>query len=99
MFELAEVEEYRKTIEVIPHIKYIEYHWNFRSNYYLTDKYLPLLPARTKYFLDMNNLDLKTVPDLDEKLRMLNWNDKRIYSIYCMTIQRINIFNIIGWTI
>ena len=92
MFDNENEEENQKAIKVIPHIKDIEYKWNFGSNYNLVSKYLSLLPARTKYSLDMDNLDLIKVPDLDEKLRMLNWNDKRIDSIHCMSLQQINIF-------
>ena len=87
MFDEAKVEEYHKTIEVIPHIKDIQHYWDFRSNYQLIDKYLPLFPARTRHMLDISSLDLSTVPDLDEKLRMLDWNDKRIYSIRCKPLQ------------
>ena len=76
----------------MPHIKDIQYEWNLRSNYQLVSKYLPLLPARTKYTLDMFNFDLNEHPGLDEKLRMLNWNDKRIDSIKCMSLQQLNIF-------
>ena len=83
----------QKTFEVIPHIKNIQYKWSIGSNYDIVTEYLPLLPAKTKYTLAMNNFDLKTVPGLDEKLRMLNWNDKRICSISCWIIQQLNIFN------
>ena len=76
------------------YIKDIQYQWNFRSNYHFVDKYLSLFPARTKYFLDMNNFDLKTDSDLDDKLRMLNWNDKKICSISCMYLQQLNILNV-----
>ena len=78
------------------HIKDIQYQWDFRSDYDIVSEYLTLLPARTKYTLFMSYFDLKTVPDLDEKLRTLNWNDKRIDSIDCWKIQQLNIFNIIG---
>ena len=83
----------------MPHFKDIEHYWSFSSNYDLVNKYLPLLSARTKYTLDMSFVDLKKDPGLDEKLRMLNWNDKRIYSIRCWEIQQLNIFDIIGKTI
>ena len=73
------------------HVKNIQYEWYFRSNYDLIDKYLPLFPARTKYTLFMDYFDLKKYPDLDEKLRMLNWNDKRICSISSREIQKLNI--------
>ena len=92
MFDKFKVRELQKTIEVMPHIKDIQYEWDFGSNYDIVDKYLPLLPARTKYTLDMGYFKLKEYPDLDEKLRMLNWNDKRINSIYCMSLQQTNIF-------
>ena len=75
------------------HIKDIEYIWDLSSSYQLVNKYLPSLSARTKYFLFMNSLDLKTDPEFNEKLRKLNWNDKRIYSIDCNTLQQLNIFN------
>ena len=68
------------------YIKDIQYEWDFESTYNLVSKYLPLFPARTKYTLNMDNFDLKTDPDLDEKLRILNWNDKRIDSIRCWEI-------------
>ena len=74
------------------HFKNIQYEWSIGSNYDIVTEYLPLLPARTKYTLSMNKYDLKIDPDLDEKLRMLNWNDKRIYSISSMTLQQLNIF-------
>ena len=86
IFDEAKVEEYQKAIEVTPHIKENEYLWDFRSSYYIVDRYFPLLPARTKFFLNMNKYDLRGDPDLDEKLKMLNWNDKRIYLIECMTL-------------
>ena len=82
-----------KTIEVIPRIKDIEYEWNFISNYDIVSKYLPLIPARTKYSLAINFFDLKTDPGLNDRLRMLNWNDKRIDSIECVAVQQLNIFN------
>ena len=78
------------------HIKDIEYEWDFGSNYDIVTEYLPLLPARTKYNLFMDDFDLKIDLDLDEKLRMLNWNEKRIYSIYCLTVHKLNVFNKIG---
>ena len=99
IFDEAKVGELQKTFEVIPHIKDIEYFWDLSSSYQLVNKYLPSLPAKTKYFLYMNNLDLKTDPEFDEKLRMLNWIDKRIYSIDCNTLQQLNIFNKTRWTI
>ena len=73
------------------HIKDIQYEWYNGSDYDIINQYLPLLPARTKYTLSMNKYDLKIIPDLDEKLRKLNWNDKRIYSISSMTLQQLNI--------
>ena len=79
--------------------KDIQYEWYFRSNYDIVTEYLPLFPARTKYTLHMDYFDLETDPDLDEKLRMLNWNDKRIYSMSCRKIQQLNIFNKIIKTI
>ena len=81
------------------HIKEIQYESNFRSNYHLVSEHLPLLPSRTKYTLDLASFNLKEYPDLDEKLRILNWNDKRIYSIHWWEIQQLNIFNIIAKTI
>ena len=78
------------------YIKDIQYQWYFESNYDIVTEYLPLLPAKTKYTLNMGYFDLNNYPDLDEKLRTLNWNDKRIYSIKCLEIQQLNIFNIIG---
>ena len=81
------------------HIKDIQYQWDIRSNYYLVDECLPLLPARTKYTLYLTYLDLKKDPDFDEKLRMLNWNDKRINEIVCTALQKLNIFNKTGQTI
>ena len=87
------MEENQKAIEVMPHIKDIQYEWDFSPNYDIFSKYLPLFPARTKYDLNMGLLDLKKYPGLDVKLRMLNWNDKRICSIDCMTLQQLNIFN------
>ena len=92
-------EENQKAFEVMSHIKDIEYFWDFRSGYDIVSQYLPLLPLRTKYTLDMDYFDLKTDPDFDGKLRMLNWNDKRIYSIDCWKIQQLNIFNKIIKTI
>ena len=83
----------------MPHVKNIEYEWSIGSNYDIVTEYLPLLPARTKYTLFMDYFDLKKYPDLDEKLRMLNWTDKRIYSIRCLEIQKLNIFNKIIKTI
>ena len=74
------------------HIKDIEFCWFIESNYDIVSEYLPLFTARTIYTLVMGGLDLKTDPDLDEKLRMINWNDKRIDSIDCWKIQQINIF-------
>ena len=94
-----QLEEKLKTFEVMPHIKDIQYEWYFGSNYHLVDKYLPLLPARTKYTLLMSYFNLRNHPDLDEKLRMLNWNDKRIDSIRCKKIQQLNIFIINGKSI
>ena len=73
------------------HVKDIQYEWFIGSNYDIVSEYLPLLPARTKYTFNMNNYNLKIDPDLDEKLRTLNWNDKRIYSISCWKIQQLNI--------
>ena len=75
----------------MPHFKDIQYEWDFGSDYHIVSEYLALLPARTKYTLDIN-LDLKEHPDLDEKLRMLNWNDKRINSIRCWNLQQLNVF-------
>ena len=75
----------------MPHVKNIEYEWDFGSDYDIVSKYLPLLPARTKYFLDMDYFNLKKYPGLDEKLRMLNWNDKRIYSIRWWKIQQLSV--------
>ena len=93
MFDNAEVEEFQKTIEVMPHVKHIQFEWYISSNYHLVNKYLPLFPARSKYDLSMD-LNLKTDPYLDEKLRMINWNDKRIYSIECGYLQQLSvIFN------
>ena len=74
------------------HIKDIQYQWDIGSKYDIVREYLPLLPTRTKYTLVMT-FDLKTDPGLDEKLRMLNWNDKRINSIWCWYLQQLNIFN------
>ena len=99
IFDEAKVGELQKTFEVMSHIKDIEYFWDLSSSYQLVNKYLPSLPAKTKYFLCMNNLDLKTDLEFDEKLRMLNWIDKRIYSIDCNTLQQLNIFNKTRWTI
>ena len=76
----------------MPHIKDIEYQWLIGTNYDIVSKYLPLLPAKTKYTLAMSGLDLKDYPGLDKKLRMLNWNDKRINSIYFWKVQQLNIF-------
>ena len=98
MFDKAKVEVNQKTIEAMSHIKDIQYIWNFRSDYDIVSKYLPLLPARTKYNLLMNYFNLKTNRKLDEKLRTLNWNDKRIYSISCWEIQQLKVFNIIAKT-
>ena len=95
LFDKAKVEEYQKTIEVMTHIKDIQYEWDIGSNYDFVNKYLPLLPSRTKYTLVMDYFDLKAVPDFYEKLRMLNWNDRRIYLIRCWEIQQLNV-NIIG---
>ena len=81
----------QKTFEVMSHFKNIQYEWSIGSNYDIVTEFLPLLPARTKYTLDMDNFDLKTDPDLDEKLRMLNWNEKRICSISSREIQKLNI--------
>ena len=92
----SQVEEYLKINEVMSHIKDIQSGWDFKSNYHLMDKYFPLLPARTKYTLFINNLDLNEHPDFAEKLRMLNWNDKRIDSIECWKIQQLIIFNKTG---
>ena len=83
----------------MPHIKENEYLWDLSSSYQLVNKYLPSYSARTKYFLSMDKYDLKTDPEFDEKLRMLNWNDKRIYSINCNTLQQLNIFNQTRWMI
>ena len=91
MFDKAKAEELQKAFEVIPHFKDVQYEWDFGSNYDIVTEYLPFLPARTKYTLDMNNFYLKTVPGLDEKLRTINWNDKRICSIDCWKIQQLNI--------
>ena len=99
MLDEAKVEEYQKTIEVMPHIKDIEYQWKFRSSHNLVDKYFSLFPVRTKYFLLIDSFDLKTDPDLDEKLRMLDWNNKRICSIDCITLQQLSILNKTGQTI
>ena len=74
------------------HIKDIQYEWYIGSNYDIVSKYLPLLPARTKYTLIMGDLDFETDPDLDKKLRMINWNKKRIYSIRSQALQQLNIF-------
>ena len=76
----------------MPHIKNIQYEWSIGSDYDIVSEYLSLFPARTKYTLYMGYFDLKTVPDLDEKLRMLNWNEKRICSISCWEIHKLNIF-------
>ena len=75
------------------HIKDIQYQWDFGSNYDIISKYITLFPARTKYNLHLFRFNSNNYPDLDEKLRMLNWNDKRIDSIRCMTLQQLNIFN------
>ena len=75
----------------MPHIKDIQYKWKIISNFYVASKYLPLFPARTKYFLAMGYLDLNSNTNVDEELRMLNWNDKRIYSIESWKIQQLNI--------
>ena len=74
----------------MPHIKNIQYEWSIGSDYDIVSEYLSLFPARTKYILYMGYFDLKTVPDLDEKLRMLNWNEKRICSITSSKIQKLN---------
>ena len=94
-FYNVEVEENQKTIEVMPHIKDIENKWYIGSSYHLVSEYLHLLPPRTKYTLSMGCFDLNKHPDLDKKLRMINWNDKRIYSIHWWEIQQLNILNII----
>ena len=78
------------------HIKDIQYELCIWLNYDIVSKYLSLLPAKTKYTLSMDNSDLNTDPDLNEKLRIINWNDKRINSICWWEIQQLNIFNIIG---
>ena len=75
------------------HIKNIEYEWDFKSDFDFVNEYLPLLPPRTKYNLFMDYFDLKIDPDFDEKLRMLNWNDKKIYIINNMNLQQLHIFN------
>ena len=73
------------------HVKDVEYYWLFTSSYHLGDKYLPLFPARTKYFLAICDFDLKTNPNFNEELKILNWNDKRIDSIECIDLQQLNI--------
>ena len=95
MFDKAKAEELQKAFEVMSHFKDIQYEWSIGSNYDIVTQYLPLLPVRTKYTLNMNKFNLKTVPGLDEKLRMLNWNDKRIDSIRCTTLHQLNVFLII----
>ena len=99
MFDKSRVEDNQKTFKVIPHFKDIQYEWSTKSNFNAVSLYLPLLPARTKYTLSISNFNLKTVPGLDEKLRMLNWNDKRIWSIECTDLQQLNILNKIEQTI
>ena len=74
------------------HIKDIQYKWNIRSSYDIVSQYLHLFPARTIYDLYMDNFGLNRCSDLDEKLRMLNWNDKRIDSIHGQALQQLNIF-------
>ena len=75
----------------MPHFKDIQYYWDFQSSYDIVCKHLPLLPARTKYTLDMSDFDLKTDSDFDESLRMINWKNKRICSISSREIQKLNI--------
>ena len=75
----------------MPYIKNIKCYWDLISRDRIVDKFLPLLPARAKYIFLIDDFDLKTVPDFDEKLRILNWNDKIIYSIRCTTLQQLNI--------
>ena len=93
MIDKAKVEDNQKTIEVMSHIKDIQYEWDFKSDYDIVSEYLPLLPARTKYTLFMDYFDLNKYPDMDEKLRFLNWNEKIIYSISSTTLQQLNILN------